>query len=816
MGTGTAELQNALRVPQGGTSGGTYQKQLTNATFVPEEAPGFGKDSSALATALGVAGSTLQAGLQAQEARNEKVGVYEAEQIINSKTPQDVAKLNAIDMIGTHNPDAQLQDNPYAIATIEKMRGQYLSSDANDEYSTWRATQPKVKTAQEEINRYNDFISARHKDSLDTTTNVEAFNAGFNEKQPSQELMIASQQRTEHANELKVINKGVTQGALASLVGSATTLAPTDFTTQAQVIMDKARIAWMPPADRVDMLQQAGIDIAKGSGEARYLDALGEVQVGTNDTGDAIHAKDVMDMNPLKLMAAQRTANIFGERVQSDLEKLQKMNHAQQNEYYANLQATDPQQYEAMLQYRHPAYKFYDEQQKIKAKAALKAQANSAAQAQMSSNIRQQLDAWKSNNLKDAGGRTVASSPGGLPEINITETDENGNLVTKKLSYDSVTLNNAASSELSSIQNRNDLTDDEKGVQALHLLSFPPFTDFRKAVENQFTTAIDGVTVKQLETDPEGWVNANGQTLSTLKMYRVDPDGFQKAFGEQLTLKTAMIQALADGSGGDYARGLSMYAQGRANLQDPKFVSTTQSAITKDMQDNPPKGFNDLNGNSGTLGDFASNNRYAAKLMEDQMLVLMASGQSMDSAHTNAVDALSKTHSVYETTLIPNNMFNDIPTSNDDKAGMGKKVLDYYLDDFLKTSGMARESVSIEYDPRAKCITFGGPNQFKSYTMNDIGYSGAQMIDWQNQAASDNASSQPQLSEAEIAAAKAADEQSQDATAGTPYHYDGNYEGGADAPPIDNVAPYSPFGSAVKAVKDEAGKVGGAIKNLFN
>jgi len=806
---GTQALQTALSTT--GTTTGTYQKQLTSPSFTPQDSGG----GSQLAQALGVGASALADSLQKQEARNEKVGVYEAEQIINGKTPDDIAKLNAIDMIGTHNPDAQLQDNPYAIATIEKMRGQFLAANSNDEYNTWRATQPKVKTAQEELTRDNDFMNTRHSDLTATSTNVNAFNVGFNEKQPAQELMVASQQRTEHATELKAIQKGATQGSLASLVSTATSLEPTDFTTQMQGIMDKARISWMSPADRVELLQQSAIDIAKGSGEARYLDALGDVQVGTNDTGDAIHAKDVIDMNPIKQMAAQRTANIFGERVQSDLEKLQKMNHAQQNEYFANLQATDPQQYESMLKYRHSAYTYYDEQQKIKAKAALKAQANSAAQSQMASNIRQQIEAWKSNNLKDAGGRVVASSPGGLPPITISEMDENGNLVTKKLAYDSATLNNAASSELSAIQGRDDLTDDEKGVQALHLLSFPPFTDFRKAVENQFTTAIDGVTVKQLETDPQGWVDVNGQTLSTLKMYRVDPDGFQKAFGEQLTLKTAMIQALADGSGGDYARGLSMYAQGRANLQDPKFVSATNTAITKELTDNPPSGFNDLNGNSGDLGDFASNNRYAAKLMEDQMLVLMASGQSMDAARSNAIDALSKTHSVYETTLIPNNMFNDIPTSNDDKASVGKQVLDYYLDDFLKSSGMARESVTIEYDPRSKAITFGGPNQFKSYNMNDIGYSGGQILDWQNQATSDVADSQPQLSEAEIAAQKAAETQSEDATAGTPYHYDGNYDGGADAPPIEGMDSYSPFGSAVKAVKDEAGKAVDTIESFF-
>ena len=792
-------LANALQVnPQGSQ---TYQKQLQTPSFSPSEDNGLAD----LGNALGLAGSALNQGLQMEEKRDETLGVYKATQIVNSKTPEDIAKLNAIDMIGAHNPDAELQDNPYAIATIEKMRGQFLSADANDEYLTWRAQQPKVKTATEELSRYNQFMSTRHKDLTATSTNVDAFNVGFNEKQPAQELAIAQQQRTEHATELKAIQKGATQGSLAQLVKQAPSMKPEDFSAQAQTVMDNARISWMDPTARVELLQQTAIDIAKGSGDAKYLDALGEVQIGTNDKGDAIHAKDVIDMNPVRQMAAQRTANIFGERVQADLENLQKMNHAQQNAYFNNLQQNDPQQYEAMLNFRKPAFDYYDQQQKLKQKAALKAQANAAAQSQMQSNIRQQLAAWKVNNLKDAGGRAVASSVGGLPTINVTETDESGNLVTKKLSYDTETLNNACQTELMSIQNRDDLSDDEKGVQALHLLSFPPFEDFRKSVTNQFTTAIDGVTVKQMETDPQGWTDANPQTLSTLKMYRVNPDGFQKAFGETLTLKTSMIQSLADGAGGDYARGLAMYAQGRSNLQDPKFVSATQATIFKNLQDDPPSGFKDLNGNTQTAGDFNSTNRYASKLVEDQMLMLMASGQSIDAAKTNAVDALSKTHSIYESTLLPNSMFDDIPTANDDKAGMGKKVLDYFFDDFLKNSGMARESVTVEYDSRQQAIIFGGPNQYKAYTKNDIGYSGGQLIEQANKAAEEQQASQYQ---AKWDAQQIQDQKDAQATQDqTPYNDssgytdNGNYKGGENAPPIEGVKPYSPIGYIANKVK---------------
>ena len=252
----------------------------------------------------------------------------------------------------------------------------------------------------------------------DTTTNSEAFLQGFDEKKLANSLMVASEQRQEQAKEFQAIAKGTTSANLTALVRDFNGMSEDDFLKKFQDTMNAARITWMDPTSRIDLVKEALQDFAIGPGKASVLTKLADIQVGTQPDGTPVKIGGeggLLDMNPLYKLANQRTANLFGERVSADREKLRSMNHAQQNAYFANLQKTEPDFFETMTNFRQPAWDYYTAEQKRLQAQALRAQAQQSANAQIVPNVMNQLAAWRVNGLFDVGGNRVATGPGDLP-----------------------------------------------------------------------------------------------------------------------------------------------------------------------------------------------------------------------------------------------------------------------------------------------------------------------------------------------------------------------------------------------------------------
>jgi hypothetical protein len=728
-------VSNALAInnQQTQTQRGVYQKRLQSPQ-VASATPSI----SNLASSLGILGGTLEKSYQDQEKRNEKLGIDAAEKIVAGQTDQDLHKLSAIEMLGNYTPDKELQDNPYAIVTIEKMRGSYMASQGYDEYSEWRAQQPPVKTASDELARYNSFMDKKRSSTLATTTNVDAFNKGFNEKSIPNQLTVASQQRSEQAIELRAIQKGTIQASIGQLVQQSDQTGDEEFSKGLNSIFADARISWMPIPERVQFAQEAMKQLATTTGDFGRIEKISkEVVLGTDREGKEIKIGDVADTTSYKQVAEQRTSQIYGENVQKSIKDLQGLSVADQNAYYANLQQTNPEWYNVMVPYRDNMIKFRETADHKKAVMEAKARASASVMVMANSALDTQIEAWMHDNLHDGAGRIVASSKGALPELEVDDVDDKGNPIKKKVSWSDDLLSANVDKQLQRIQSRGDLTDEQKSAQVMKLLQYPPFEAYRSTVKNAFISALDNASVAGVKTNEAGWADASPQLLQTLAMARVNPEQFRTIFGEDASNKAGVIQQLSEGTNGDYAQGLAMYALGKENMKNKEFVHTQNLAIRDSLSYSNMSGFTDLQGNPVSADMALGTNDGAMAVIEKQSQMMSYANKSpidaVNAAKANAV----KTYKVYEHTLVPEGIFGGINSAQ--RLAVGKTTLDDFKGMFITTSGVDSAFVSVQYMPESQSVVFSGGGQYKAYNANDIAYYGNRLLEQAPRESTNNA-----------------------------------------------------------------------------
>jgi len=704
------------------TSGSVYQKQLQAPSIATPKA-----SSDGLGAALVNLDNSLTGQKQSQNEVKKTVGITEAEKVVSQQSDQDMHKLSAIEMLGNYSKGTEIQDNPYAVVTIEKMRGQYIASQAHDEYTTWRSQQAPVKTASEEIQRYTDFMEKKRKEAENTSINLEAYNRGFTIDRQKNQIVIAGQQRTEQALELRAIQKGTTQAAIGSLVQQSDRLSDEDFTKGLNEVFANARITWMPVKDRVEFAKNSLQELAVTSGNYDRIEKVAkDVVIGTDDKGADVKLGDVVDTTEFKQTAYQRTSHIYGEAVQKGIKDLQGMTIPEQNNYYKNLQETDQGMYNVMLPFRKAGIDYREQLDHKKAVMEAKQRANDSLLAMADSALQTQIDAWMSDSLHDASGRVVASSKGALPALEVQDVDDKGNPIKKKMEWSDEILSAAVDRALQRIQGRGDISDEDKSAQVMKLLQFPPFEGYRGTVKNAFVSALDNASAANLKTSPEGWTNASPQLLSTLAMYRSNPSQFRTVFGEDATNRAAIIQTLSEGSNGDYAAGLAMYATAKENMKNKEFVHLQDKGIDESLTYSNMSGFTDLEGNPIDADMSLGTNGGAMRVISAQSKWMAYANKSPVDAVNAAKENAVKTYKVYDTTLVPEGLFGGINSGY--RLAVGKQTLDDLKALFVQNSGCDPHYITTQYMPDSHSIVFQGGGQFKSYDANAIASWGNNLI----------------------------------------------------------------------------------------
>ena len=706
---------------------GTYAKRLNQVAGNIEVQADTSNSGLLLAQALGTLGDAITTEETSREKRKEQLGISEAERIIAGRSEEDLKKMTAIEMLNNYG-QFDTADNPYAITTIEKMRGKYLGARAKNEYELEvRQKEGIAKTTEEEVARYNKFIREKYGQYVSTTSDTEAFQKGFFDNHIVDQVEQANNQIKEKSEELDAIRKGTTEAELSQLVNNGFNLDAKSLAGGYNKIMAQNRLANASPTERIEQTKQFLRDYVQMTGDYTKVDYLATNGVlGVDDKGSPIKIKDVINLQDYKRAAELRTNQIYGERLQKSLQDLQaKGSMASVNKQYDIWKKQDPSWFNVMVPYRNNLEEYYAKLEEQKLKNEMKMSVDEHLRQMSFGVLEDQYRAYEAGNNKDSQGYVVASSYSDLPKFSYQTLDASGNPSDKKYEWSKEDVNVFIEGKLHQIMSSGG-SPEERSAKIMKLLLFPPAQHYADTIKMQLNSAIDSLTVDKLGKDSKGNPVLTGQLQDSIKMYQTDPEAFQHLFGEDTTKNLETLQLLSQATG-NVKEGVALFAQGRDKRNDVEFSRRVHGEISRRLGFTRLRGFKNVDGSVSKVDTALASNRSIMRRVESLAENLMFSGMTSENAVHTALEKVRKTSYVWRDTAVPRTIFNGIRTQN--KAAIGKQVLDYYINDFAKKTGVNPMHIMTEYDVDRNVFKLSGGGAFLTYSINDITYTGNRILD---------------------------------------------------------------------------------------
>lgn len=706
---------------------GIHEKRLSSLATVASSA---GAGESQLARAFGLLGNSLSNEAEANYERQKKLGISEAERIARGTTEKDMRDLTAIDILHTYGGKS-ISENPWAVATVEKMRGLYFGARAKDEYNTFRQSQEPPKTADEEIARYNKFNQDFYGKVVGKTSDTTAFQKGFYENHIADQAEFAGKRLGELETERKQIAQGSVQASLGEITTKAHLMSPEELTKTVSDMFADTRLTGFTIPERVKLAREMAVDLAQATGDYAKIKTMADkVVIGAKPDGSPVTLGQNLNLHDVYQLAEQRTSQLFGTKVQKSLEDLQGMTKEEANAKFDEWAKTDPQWFNVMSPFRDNIYRYHASQEAKKVAAQFAASEQQYIKDQSSSILKSQFRAYLAGEDHDAQGKIVAASYGDLPKITYKHRDKDGNLVDKTHDWSKETVNAFVDEQLKNIMSNPNTDSPRKTEEAMRLLDWGPAKHYTDSVKMQLNNAIDTLTVDKLPTDANGQVQLSDQLQSAVQMYQTNPERFYKMMGPEVSHKLETIQLLAQANGGDIKQAVSVYAQGRERAKDKGFRKEMDSEILYRLGNTnlhgSLSGFMDLVGNPVTVKVGLASNRSLMERVEGLAKWLAYSGMTPEKAVETAKATAQKTHYVWRDTAIPRSIFNGI--NSPDRVVVGQQVLDYYFNKFTNDTGVAPENVVSTFDVNRGVFRLSGSGGYAHYTLNDIAYSGNYLL----------------------------------------------------------------------------------------
>ena len=287
------------------------------------------------------------------EKYKEQKGLIEATRMINSETPEDVAKLNLIDAAQSYGY-VDSMDNPYFQAHAERLRGGYLSAQMKQEYDDKYAMSP-AKSANEEQSRYAQFSSDYKKklyDSSGAPQNSLAFEMGYNESNLINANKLSQDWYSKkHAEDLQVTNDTLNARLGVIVDNSGELLKENGLMTKAvQDIANEAKLMGLPPDARQSLwegfLKQL---VANGRIDGERLEQMCQnIDIQTNVDGTQMKLSDVVNIAQYKQIANDYHNQFMNQRKYDFVKKYTDMGRAGIQQAMADVEDmryTDPVSY---------------------------------------------------------------------------------------------------------------------------------------------------------------------------------------------------------------------------------------------------------------------------------------------------------------------------------------------------------------------------------------------------------------------------------------------------------------------------------------
>lgn len=183
----------------------TYQRNLVLPSFGNNIRAAQTNKGAELAQSLGIVSAALGQYNSDHDKRQKEIAdavipiLYGREDHDVRLTMDGIAMVNKAGI-------GDLQDNPYALALIDQLKGQEISSEIHKRYQAYTSQERLKGTLQDEIKSYDEFFNDNVQEYLDRTTinNAYAMDNGLYESRVVNTGKVASQFVTDKAAEMSI------------------------------------------------------------------------------------------------------------------------------------------------------------------------------------------------------------------------------------------------------------------------------------------------------------------------------------------------------------------------------------------------------------------------------------------------------------------------------------------------------------------------------------------------------------------------------------------------------------------------------------
>ncbi len=700
-----------------------YQKNLQGLSGNIRVDVDASTKSQDLARSLGVLGDTLEADFISKEKNKKKIGIAEAERIISSQSEEDMMKLSVIELLNNHS-EHSIADNPYAITTIEKMRGKYFGARAKTEYDVWRKDQPPVKEASEEVARYTKYVQDTYGEVSGVATDQEAFQKGFYDNFIPDQKEKADGFLKEKATEMDIIRQGSTLASLSETAERGNIDSKEDIAKKLNETFGASNLAGASSGERVKYMDEFLDNFVMVTGDYEKAKYLAEnVILGTDLTGNPIKASGVIPLSSYFRKAEVRTGQLNRERFYKTLKDLETKPIAEIYAMSADWEKNDPHWFQVMAPHLKGVI---DARERAEQKAKMdkaNSQVDSHVKGLAQQSLNYQYEGYLAGSTHAFDGNAVASSFSFLPKIPYQKYDKDGLVEEKEYSFDRAEVFQFVNQKTVEIA-QSDMSPEAKNEAFLKLYNWPPADQVKGAYKMAVDTALDNLNTDRLQTNAKGAILSD-QALSAIDMYKTNPEMFTGIFGQDTATKVATLATLSQGAG-SLEGGVASYASANDKRKDPVRLQEAKTKLASYIStESTLKGFTSLTGESVEL-KLAGNASLHKQVEEQAINYVLAENLAPKTAVEKSLENVRKSNYVYRDTSVPKSIFNGIHVEN--KAARGQQTLNWFVEDFKQETGVEDAYISTEYDSIREIFIIRGGGTFKSHTVNDITWQGNEML----------------------------------------------------------------------------------------
>ena len=624
-------------------------------------------DAAALANSLGVLGQAIINEGVAKEQRRKQYADL-SKHIINEATPDDMEKLRSIEILNKYHPDYNLSDNPYAVANVERAKGQLLTARVKSEFENDNTI---YETSEEAVKAFEDNLRAARDEYAGQSDNLFAFDDGVFSTHIGDVIAVADKQRKDKSARIKQESFITSTAKLDDIVMASLTANPDDVVAAMTSLANETRLYNWSPKETFEFFNGAIQGFAQYSGNGDLLEKLKDVEIYT--MGDKTYTiGDVVPYMDKTFMAGARTDYLNTQMMRDAQKTIDSFTSTLElDAFYASYpKDKDPVGFEALLR-RRGEFERLIKKKSDKAEFDDRMRYYGATAAQYSQdNFDEQVDGYLRDKTYTISGELVG-------DFKFTKVDSNGNFKTYKPSEDE--LAPYIERRVAAIMQDDSMDDDTKVQTVCKMLSMNGTRFYANSIGKRAVNALKTLSPSTVTKGADGNYVFSSQQLTTAIFLRTHGgSAAELCFSDEDLGELDAFISMQNQLG--YNQAINLVMAHTDVLND----KAAMEAINSDAK---LKVFNleapTLDGGSASLPDLKE--EVAQKRARKSYSYFVACGFSSEEATEAVTKAFKDNNFIYRGTLIPKSLFNDF------QPDVCKNSLDWIVEQYQRDNGLSAD-----------------------------------------------------------------------------------------------------------------------------